>query len=318
MVARQWSARQGFTLIELLVVIAIIAILVALLLPAVQQAREAARRSQCKNNFKQVSLAIHNYHDTHGVFPLSDHRGGSRTGCTWTSSPENYRFSWGVMILPYMDMGTLYNQFTFTANYQLTPNVVSQKNLHTSGATVTTFLCPSDPQRDPRCARTGAINNQGGTTDPDDLGRTNMASVADSQRWSCTTSGQGWGRLDGNGIMFNGSNTRMSDVVDGTSTTFLVGEITGGNSGSFACQSWAVSNHSDTGSGINGPDTVPGGVTDWVQTPRERTMGFSSFHVGGCHFAMGDGSVHFLSQNINGDTLKALATRQGNEVAPQF
>jgi len=313
------SRHRGFTLIELLVVIAIIAVLVALLLPAVQQAREAARRSQCKNNFKQVGLAIHNYHDTHSIFPLSMHWGDARGGCTWPNGNgadgRAYRFSWGAMILPFLDMSNLYNNFDFTKDYNAAPNVISSKSLHTSGATVNVYLCPTDPQGDPRCSRTGAINNGSGD---DDLGRTNMAGVADSARWSCTTSGQGWGRIDGNGILYNGNNTRMRDVTDGTSGTLLVGEVTGGQRGDFECNYWSVANHSDTGNGINGVNTTPGGFKGWKTNDQARLQSFSSYHIGGCHFLMADGSVHFISENISSTTLQALATRSGQEVPGEF
>jgi len=312
---------SGFTLIELLVVIAIIAILVALLLPAVQQAREAARRSQCKNNFKQVGLAIHNYHDTHGTFPLSMHWGGSRGGsCNnlalngWPTSPEVYRFSWGAMILPNLDLTNLYNGFDFSQSYHVSPNSTNNKNLHNAGATVPVYICPSDPQNTPRCQRTGGVNN--GATD-DDLGRSNMASIADSVEWWCSTTDGGWARRNGNGIMFNGSNTRIRDVTDGTSNTAMVGEITGAASG-YQCFGWGVKNHTDTGHGINGSYTTPGGVASWTRANHAPYMGLSSYHTGGAHVLLADGAVRFLSENISDITLTALGSRAGSEVLGEF
>ncbi len=313
--------RSGFTLIELLVVIAIIAILIALLLPAVQQAREAARRTQCKNNFKQVALAIHNYHDTFNIFPTSLHMGGNRPGCVWPlgngAIGQWYRFSWSAMILPQMEQASLYNNFNFSVNYHVAPNIdATGSNMHNAGATIPFYLCPTDPQGDPRCNRAGAITNSAGGLD--DLGRTNMAAVADSVQWQCSTTNQGWGRTDGNGIMFNGSRTRMGDVVDGSSNTFLVGEVTGGRSGTFECYPWSVMNLSDTGNGINGAFTTPGGRADWRATPDMNDAGFSSYHTGGCHFAMGDGAIRFVSQNISSITLQALGSRQGGEIVGEF
>ncbi|QDT65257.1 DUF1559 domain-containing protein [Calycomorphotria hydatis] len=309
--------RRAFTLIELLVVIAIIAILIALLLPAVQQAREAARRSTCKNKFKQVGLAIHNYHDTHIAFPLSHHLGGNRgAACTWNSGiNDEYKFGWGVMILPYLDQTAVYNGFVFESNYNASANLIGQTNLHNGGAIVVAFQCPSDPQSDFRCNRTSGINN-GGVTD--DLGRTNMSGVADSQDWACNTSGGGWGRLDGDGTLVNANNLKFKDITDGLSNTIMVAEITGGVSGSNECQNWVCSNHTDAGHGINGPNTVPGGVTNWVRNDRERLMGFSSYHVGGCHCLLADGSVQFVSENVDDATLQAQATRAGGEVTGEW
>lgn len=309
---------RGFTLIELLVVIAIIAILIALLLPAVQQAREAARRSQCRNNFKQVGLAIHNYHDVHGTFPLSLHAGGSRPGCTWpTGMPATYRFSWSTGILPYMDMANLYQQFDFSRNYQETPNITSSgSNLHNAGATVRAFLCPSDPQGEERCVRTGTINNS--TGGKDDLGRTNMVGIVDSTQWQCSTAGQGWGRLDGNGIFQNVTKTSMRDVTDGMSNTIMVGEATGGQRGSNECIPWAVMNLADTGNGINGSFSTPGGNAGWKADDNLNYNGLASFHTGGAHILLGDGSVRFLNENLSDETFRNLGARNDGNVLGEF
>src|SRR5688500_4365529 len=124
MVPRPVPRRRGFTLIELLVVIAIIAVLIALLLPAVQQAREAARRTQCRNNLKQIGLALHNYHDVHNTFPM-----GYCAGMTYVdgASDTSPGWSWATYILPQLDQGPLYNQF----NWSAAPDTVAaiQKNL---------------------------------------------------------------------------------------------------------------------------------------------------------------------------------------------
>lgn len=319
MIARKNS--HGFTLIELLVVIAIIAVLIALLLPAVQQAREAARRSQCKNNFKQVGLAIHNYHDTHGAFPLHLHAGGNRAGCTWpwgtASKNAVYRFSWSAGILPYMDMANLYQQFDFSSGLGDPPNIdANGSNLHTTGATVPTFLCPSDPQGEERCARGSAITNSPGGRD--DLGRTNMVGIVDSDQWQCSRTNQGWARMDGNGIFQNITKTSFRDVTDGLSNTIMVGEATGGQRGTNECITWGVMNLADTGNGINGSFSTPGGKKDWKANPDLNDNGLASFHTGGCHVLLGDGSVRFLNENLSDATFRNLGARNDGNVLGEF
>jgi hypothetical protein len=186
---------------------------------------------------------------------------------------------------------------------------------------VPAFLCPADPQGDERCDHTGAINNSGGTADKDDLGRSNMAGIGDSVYAFCSPaySGSGaypatalpngvWGRTDGDGLLGNNSKRSMRDVTDGASNTMLVGEVTGGRRGSNACNEWAVNNHTSTGPGINNNFTTPGGAASWDRNLSQHRMGLSSYHVGGCHAALADGSVHFLSQNVNGATLVALGS----------
>ncbi|MBC7968410.1 MAG: DUF1559 domain-containing protein, partial [Fuerstia sp.] len=140
--------RRGFTLIELLVVIAIIAILIALLLPAVQQAREAARRTQCKNNLKQLALAIHNYHDTHKVYPFGK-------GASYPGAPVYARWSQHAMLLPYIEQANLYQSINFSAPPEtpgmggvlaFMPAYVSPTGINSvaSRAVIPGFFCPSD------------------------------------------------------------------------------------------------------------------------------------------------------------------------------
>ena len=133
------TRRRGFTLIELLVVIAIIAILVALLLPAVQQAREAARRSSCKNNLKQIGLALHNYHDTHRVFPPGQIRGRNPS----TGVECGNGFSWGAMLLPFLEESAVYDGLDFTIG----PFIGSNKTFINSLAGFDFARCPSDTER---------------------------------------------------------------------------------------------------------------------------------------------------------------------------
>ena len=301
--------RRAFTLIELLVVIAIIAILIALLLPAVQQAREAARRSACKNNFKQVGLALHNYHDTHSVFPPGSLIADSTCGF----SVQIRGWAWSVYILPYLDFANLYNQYTFTDNYYNTS--VADWSL---GATqIPVYLCPSDDQgfelvtvSSNRTNGNCTIGSAGDACDKQDFGITNMAGVADSVQRRCTSTANRMG-VNKNGIFFALSKTKVRDIIDGTSNTFIVGEVLGGGPGSNEGFYWNYSNLVDTSDGINGFNTRLG----TPPTANYRLEGaLSSRHTGGCHMLMADGSVHFISENIDAGVLADLTTRAGGEV----
>ncbi|MFI4851239.1 DUF1559 domain-containing protein [Gimesia chilikensis] len=298
---------RGFTLIELLVVIAIIAILIALLLPAVQQAREAARRSACKNNFKQVGVAMHNYHETHDTLPIGCSL--ARGGCSGSIAGNPAKVSWGTHLLPFLDQTNVYNGFNFSLNYNQGPN----GELEQGGFKVPVFQCPSDPQGDDRTNQTGAITHPGPAGGKDDIGKTNMSGVADSVNWLCEAAPAYRPTVAGDGVLFNQSRVKMRDIIDGTSNTLLVGESTGGRTGTYEGSGYTIWNVLDTAGGINGPNTIPGNGT-WSKFDQE----FSSYHVGGCHFVMCDGSVRFFSENMDQQTLSYLTTRQGGEVVGEF
>ena len=174
------SRRHGFTLVELLVVIAIIAMLVTLLLPAVQAAREAARRTQCQNNFKQIGLALQNYHSAIGTFP---------PGSRWTS--DYFGWSWGVYILPQMEQGTVYNQLNFAEDF------LSPINWAVMGTKIDYFLCPSSPNQNAwiECCS----GRQNGPNSVDDLRQSNMAGVSDSVGNGPNGTPSSVARNDGNG-----------------------------------------------------------------------------------------------------------------------
>jgi prepilin-type N-terminal cleavage/methylation domain-containing protein len=197
--------RRGFTLIELLVVIAIIAILIALLLPAVQQAREAARRTQCRNNLHQIGLALHNYHDTHRCFPP-----GQISGHTAGIADLLYTYSGGAtcftLILPYMDESALYNAYNFDA-----PGTVGTANTTVTQSVLAQYLCPSD--LDPSV---GSYNCREGnyafSTGMDDSCQFQYCPIVTTVR----------------GPLFNRSKVRIRDIRDGTSNTFAIGEASTG------------------------------------------------------------------------------------------
>ncbi len=302
--------RRGFTLIELLVVIAIIAILIALLLPAVQQAREAARRSQCKNNLKQVGLALHNYHDTFTVFPYAQMSGSSLAPGAAARNQNGL-----VMLLPYIDQAPLYNTFNFSqpfGKYNSTSapvNVIVAPNLTAKSTKITSFMCPSD-------AGAPFIND-------------------DPTYYGCGTTGPSW--KSSYGLSVNGthllpawtaygaasrtafggnSNASMRDFRDGTSNTVAVCENV------FECNSgrispWACVQHAGTGTNLTGGrinrfmPTNPGTLIDYNQNA-------SSSHVGGCHVLLADGAVRFVSENTNSQTLIYLAYIADGQVLGEF
>jgi prepilin-type N-terminal cleavage/methylation domain-containing protein len=278
--------KRAFTLIELLVVIAIIAILIALLLPAVQQAREAARRTQCRNNMHQLGLALHNYHDAHGLFPFA---GGADTGSL-------HFVGWGLMVLPYLDEASLYNALNTdmvstacyatacTRTWELANTTVFYSGLKQ-------FNCPSDPAG-LNYARWGLTNY--------------AACQGDCPKGhNCKT-----------GIMFKVSKTRMRDVRDGSSQTILLGEIgepTGAGTPP-AQRFWFRGRYNSSERTAGVPiNSYPGTVYLSGGSPLYASD-FSSFHEGGAFFTFADGAVRFLSENMDQTTFDALATRTGNEL----
>ncbi|MEW4531180.1 DUF1559 domain-containing protein [Maioricimonas sp. JC845] len=300
------KSRSGFTLIELLVVIAIIAILIALLLPAVQQAREAARRSQCKNNLKQIGLALHNYHDVHGCFPSgwiavengvqAAHDGGSGIG-------------WGGMLLPQLDQSPLFNQFN--------PNVTIDDPLNDDFRLnrLTVFECPSDPKPEyfdiEEEASPGTVITSLPTANY-------VASFGTEELHGCenapgtapvTSSGQ----CLGDGAFYHNSRVRFRDFVDGTSNTFVVGERkTNSNLGWYSTWVGMVPEGEEAFQRVLGSfDHVP-------NSPSAHFDDFSSQHEGGAQFVLGDGHVRFVSENIDEGVYKAVGTLNGGEVVSDF
>lgn len=304
MCGRNKKAR-GFTLVELLVVIAIIGILIALLLPAVQAAREAARRSQCSNNLKQLALAFHNYHDTFQVLAAGNLYSVKRpTTANWCSSgnTNQSRAPWTVLILPYLEQSARHDQFDFGTAFTSTSNAAGSAVNHAQFALPNkAFQCPSDIN-----AKADANNGcyygvQGG-------GPTPACVSQNSQRVFFL-----------NGVLYTNSSTRFAEVLDGTSNVFLIGETkycltpTGRSDGFHA--GWASAGKWD---GFGVPLNLAAAMLQINSYPNHggnadtlnyMSRLFGSFHPGGCQFALVDGSVHFVSETIDINIYQQSAVR---------
>ena len=301
--------RVGFTLIELLVVIAIIAVLIALLLPAVQQAREAARRSQCKNNLKQLGLALHNYHDTHSVFPpgavstITAMTGSN--WCTAAASTASQRAPWTVLILPFIDQSPLYQQFRFEEAFTSWSSYNGSTTNHSAwNHSLTAYKCPSDPISGGESVTGNYRGVQGGLTSP----ATHCGGTGATGRHFYT-----------NGILTINGKNGFRNITDGSSNVLLVGEshynTVRANTSTSAYWGWA-STANCSSSAVSGPLTgAEGGINSSPidpskGDPREyQSHHFGSFHVGGAHFLLADGSVHFLNENMDLTTFRRLGIR---------
>jgi len=307
------SRRRGFTLIELLVVIGIIAILIALLLPAVQQAREAARRAQCKNNLKQLGIAMHNYHDAHLLFP---------PGCIGDvgSDPLNGKgWAWGTFLLPYIEQSPLYNSMSPS---QVTPIELLIDPLKKSlvRTPIAAYRCPSDTGDQIAHANRAFSGLSPATLGPA-TGSEQYAPyhpVHSGASFSPATSnyvgsfGDFWlpntlnwtsAELKGNGAFGTNSTVRMRDITDGSSNTFAMGERHWPNfAAAWAGVDWWYA--CDT-SGIQ----MAVGTTFFLLNAGPNfyaltcdgvgAAGFGSYHAGGAHFLKCDGSVEFYSNSID-------------------
>ena len=327
MEARQGQrVKRGFTLIELLVVIAIIAILIALLLPAVQQAREAARRTQCKNNLHQIGLALHNYHDTHQVFPMG--YGGQLTAASRRGCGKGW--SWQAYILPAMEQTAVHSQIDFNryANDPINTAVIAKP--------LPAFRCPTDiaPETAPG---------------PDAAVQATSSYMGNEGAFMFTLPYKDWAKgniISHSGMLCNNVSWKMDDVLDGTSNTFMVGESNwrstkglnflygsadpSGPHTNARCPGSQLKENGGTmfyhvRSGqapINSFDINLAQAAGFVpyttdlkyianQGPSVNAsgpIGFSSMHEGGAQFLLADGSCRFVSENIDTSTCRDKGT----------
>ena len=349
---KRWRCDRGFTLVELLVVIAIIGILVALLLPAVQAAREAARRMSCGNNLKQIALAIHNYHDTHKTFPPI--RGGQLVnggtqpfGSTVTSYPgcpgwfNSTGWSWRALILPFVEQQPLYDSINFnvvrdTGCYSAAPAFTGKDP---NQVIIPGYICPSDAW------------GPNGTNAP-----TNYASIWGSNANAFDGSSN---RLGVFGMGSQVSTVKMASITDGTANTVMVGEVYrgvpfwhmqgGGSQTGTRCDRWIVETGfcgADTSyppnnyklsqaacltrppvSGTNNSDNSVNpqhcpvknccpDLIDWVDNHNNGNSvrrPISSLHPGGAQGAYADGAVKFVPESVDTQVWRATGTRYGGE-----
>jgi len=296
---------SAFTLVELLVVIAIIGILVALLLPAIQAAREAARRSECINNLKQIGVAMHNYHDTFKALP---------PGWIYNGTANRKEYGWAVNLLPFMEQAALYERLdpTTTRLHALVVNPAPSAEIQTALQTsISTFLCPSDESKK--------------LADNESMGGFTSWRLAKSNYIACVAWGTGTDASgntiypthanDCNAMFYGNSYLNLADCLDGTSQTILVSERDYRHHAAV----WAGVGRNDTYGNDGTPRCSFRGSFrinydyDGVGQPQNQAKGWASQHPGGLSVLVADGTVHFLADSTHTTVLQRICLRNDTE-----
>jgi len=339
---RRLGGRAGFTLVELLVVIAIIGVLVALLLPAVQAAREAARRMSCGNNLKQIGLAFHNYEDTYKTLPYA------YTFFLQPGAPGNIMaHGWGPAILPYLEQGNLQNQYDFSKS------IIDANNQKVISTHLKVMQCPSTPKQNrlhkftyPAGSAGSGLPTQTFTWD-ESAGDYAPTSGVRGIYSNTAYANAGGGGSERHGVLRNSEASRVAQILDGTSNTILIGELAGRNdlwakvdgsrrialpypaypsAGTFG----AVNHSGGWGSPLNGENWLSGSLFSFAANlsniTQEGPCGVNctnltgrnlfSFHPAVAQGVLADGSVRGFTESINGQVLAFMITREKGEVIP--
>ncbi len=302
---------RGFTLIELLVVIAIIGVLIALLLPAVQAAREAARRVQCTNNLLQLSIAVQNYEAANQLLPP----GVVNPTGPISNTPTGYHFGWAARVLPYIEESAVYNHLNFGVG------VYDVSNITARAIVIGPMLCPSDGGANRASIESiqEARGGEGGPGNASPYGEAGSGGLAQSSYAACHHDVEAPIDTTNHGAFYLNSTIGFDDITDGTSKTIFLGEKR--RTGDLGWASGTSATLRNTGRGPNafvapaagGPAGAGGGAAGSPEGPLY-VGGFSSLHSGGSNFAFGDGSVHFLRDSINPDVFRRLGHRADGEM----
>jgi prepilin-type N-terminal cleavage/methylation domain-containing protein len=319
---RRIPSRRAFTLVELLVVIAIIGVLVALLLPAVQAAREAARRSSCQNKIRQLAIGLHNFHDTRSQLPPGAENAVFPKPKLPTSTANLVGTSWIVYTLPFIEQDAIFQQYRWDQSYNSVSNGKVGEN------TIATLYCPSGPESkkhlDPNTNVTlnptthyYGVMGPAGVTNPTVLtiGTTTypytVGDPAANGAWSAH--GMLSHYRETTGSVSTNRVIRLADVVDGTSSTLMLGELSMhlpiGQANQY--RTWIRGNNGGSGACKN--VTYPINSTFYNGSNNFNHISFGSSHPGGTHFAMGDASIRFMQENIDMLVYMPSASMNGNE-----